>query len=104
MHREERIDQELKRLKAVQEAAQYRAEAQASRRLLEHQKSVARVSVPTPPPPHFCINVLCQALHLLHHCIVESPLSPALMYCVKSSIICIDVLCKALYLLHPCIV
>ncbi|DBB11592.1 TPA: hypothetical protein ACH3X3_006983 [Trebouxia sp. C0006] len=40
--REERIDQELKRLKAVQEAAQYRAEAQASRRLLEHQKSVAR--------------------------------------------------------------
>ncbi len=42
--REERIDQELKRLKAVQEAAQYRAEAQASRRLLEHQKSIARVS------------------------------------------------------------
>ncbi|KAL0042870.1 hypothetical protein WJX79_002046 [Trebouxia sp. C0005] len=40
--REERIDQELKRLKAVQEVAQYRAEAQASRRLLEHQKSVAR--------------------------------------------------------------
>jgi len=46
-HREERIDQELKRPKAVQEVAQYRAEAQASRRLLEHQKSVARVSVPT---------------------------------------------------------
>lgn len=42
--REERIDQELKRLKAVQEAAQYRAEAQASRKMLNHQKSVARVS------------------------------------------------------------
>ena len=48
MYREERIDQELKRLKAVQEVAQYRAEAQASRRLLEHQKSVARVSVGNP--------------------------------------------------------
>ena len=44
LHREERIDQELKRLKAVQEAAQCRAEAQASRRLIEHQKSLARVS------------------------------------------------------------
>ena len=45
--REERIDQELKRLKAVQEAAQYRAEAQASRKMLDHQKSVARVSLHT---------------------------------------------------------
>ena len=44
MCREERIDQELKRLKAVQEVAQYRAEAQASRRMLEHQSSLARVS------------------------------------------------------------
>lgn len=44
LYREERIDQELKRLKAVQEAAQCRAEAQASRRLIEHQKSIARVS------------------------------------------------------------
>ena len=67
MYREERIDQELKRLKAVQEAAQYRAEAQASRRLLEHQKSVARVSV---PPPHFCMNVFCKILYRLHQCIV----------------------------------
>ena len=70
MYREERIDQELKRLKAVQEVAQYRAEAQASRRLLEHQKSVARVSVPTPPsaskyyvkPSIFCTDVLCKVL------------------------------------------
>lgn len=28
----------------MQEAAQYRAEAQASRKMLEHQKSIARVS------------------------------------------------------------
>ena len=67
MYREERIDQELKRLKAVQEVAQYRAEAQASRRLLEHQKSVARVSVPTPP---FCVKVLRKALYALHRCFV----------------------------------
>ena len=52
--REERIDQELKRLKAVQEAAQYQAEAQASRRMLEHQKSVARVG--RPPPPAFALS------------------------------------------------
>ena len=88
MCREERIDQELKRLKAVQEAAQYRAEAQASRRLLEHQKSVARVSVPTPPTP------------LLHQCIVSSPLSSAPLYCGKPAISCVDVLCEVLYLLH----
>ena len=56
--REERIDQELKRLKAVQEVAQYRAEAQASRRLLEHQKSVARVCFGPELPPPQTLNTL----------------------------------------------
>lgn len=60
--REERIDQELKRLKAVQEAAQYKAQAQASRKMLEHQKSIARVTVPTVVCAHFACNVVSMAL------------------------------------------
>lgn len=73
MCREERIDQELKRLKAVQEVAQYRAEAQASRRLLEHQKSVARVSVPTPHSGQTGFTLQMHGAQVLHQHICQLP-------------------------------
>lgn len=69
VHREERIDQELKRLKAVQEAAQYRAEAQASRKMLEHQKSIARVTF---CPATFCPQSMLTTVCLATLCLVNA--------------------------------